>query len=184
MGEGEASANFALREPIQALIVTASIAYASHAFMLRSSLVALAFLFASAAAAQPFDAYVYLHSASDRAVVIGEVTSFGFYLDGGQGLLYRQIDSLQTRDMGLTESIQSALPTARIEAQGNTFMVHIDRSAVRRHRPSSSNRIVEEIGVIAGAIVGERFGATTAVQVGPRGAGPLFAAIHLRSGGA
>lgn len=150
--------------------------------MLRLSLIALGLLFASTAAAQPFNAHVFLNRASDRDVVVEEVTSFGFYLDGGRGMLYRQIDSLHTREVGLVERIRDELPTARVAERAGDFSVYIDRATVSRHQPRTSNKIVEEIGVVGGVVGGERLGVTTAVQVSPRGTGPFFAAVHSSLG--
>ena len=145
--------------------------------LMRFAILFATLLGAGAAAAQPFEARVYLDDVPELDVTIDEVTSFGFYFDGGQGMLYRQIDSLRTEDVELTQRIQAFVPSAEVVAAGRAYVVRLDASAIPRHTRSPRRPLIENLDVLVGMAGGHRVGGSASLHASPRGLGPVYLSL-------
>lgn len=106
-------------------------------------------------------------------VEVEEVTAWGFWLDTGQGLLFRQLTHITTPSESLAQRIVSFIPDAIVEPDGTFFIVRLAHLTFPSRTPKDRS-VSQELNVLAGSSVGSRVGLETAFQVHTRYTGPLL----------
>lgn len=152
----------------------------------RVALIVLALIVsARVASAQPVPMRAELKNGLVLHAQVDEVTDWGFWIDGGRGLLFKQLDHVQTESRPLADQVLAAMPEARLEEAGDVYTVHFEHLTVLPSVPQAraEPRALEEFTVVAGPSVGSRLGLETTYNVRTRFTGPAVFQLGHTSGG-
>lgn len=139
---------------------------------------ALIFLLVGAAvpvaSAQPIAMQAELKVGPVLDVHVTDVAEWGFWLDDGSGLLFRQLTRVETASDALKDRIVSFLPDAEVERNGALWSLHLGHLeiATRASKPKTALS-AGGFEVLGGVAVGNSLRVEAAFSAAPRFTRPL-----------